>query len=104
MLTLVVNYSIFKLKCKKNLFNTLKWLKLNKIYSYASTLDTKMLYTNENYKNSTAIIVGSEHFGLSRFWLENANFKVKIPMLGKIDSLNASVSAAILLYEVLKQR
>jgi len=84
--------------------NILKWLKLNKIYSYAATPDTKLLYTNENYKNSTAIIIGSEHLGLSRFWLENANCKVKIPMLGKIDSLNASVSAAILLYEVLKQR
>ena len=84
--------------------NTLRWLKLNKIISYATTPGAKAIYTAKNYKNSTAIIIGAEHEGLNKYWLENANFRVNIPMLGTIDSLNASVSAGILLYEVIKQR
>ncbi|RLC38124.1 RNA methyltransferase [Candidatus Falkowbacteria bacterium] len=88
----------------ENSEKTLKWLKLNKINSYAATPSATELYTNKGYKNSCAIVVGAEHEGLSQFWLKKADFKVKIPMLGKIDSLNASVSVAILLFEALKQR
>ena len=84
--------------------NTLKWLKLNKIISFAAAPDSNIVYTSKKYKNPTAVIIGAEHEGLSKFWLKNADFKVNIPMLGAIDSLNASVSAAILLYETVRQR
>ena len=51
-----------------------------------------------------AIVIGSEGFGMSRLVKENCDFLVKIPMMGKITSLNASVSAGIVIYEALKQR
>jgi TrmH family RNA methyltransferase len=53
---------------------------------------------------AVAITVGAEQYGLSDFWLQNADFQVKIPMLGKIDSLNVSTAATILLYEAARQR
>ena len=52
----------------------------------------------------TAIVVGSEATGLSNIWREAADAHIRIPMLGSMDSLNASVSAAILLFEAVRQR
>ena len=51
-----------------------------------------------------ANVIGSEGFGMSRLVKENCDFLVKIPMKGKITSLNASVSAGIIMYEVVKNR
>ena len=51
-----------------------------------------------------AIVIGSEGFGMSRLVRENCDFLVKIPMKGKVKSLNASVSAGIVIYEVVRQR
>ncbi len=56
-----------------------------------------------NYNSSSAIIVGSENLGISKFWINNSDELIKIPMLGSIDSLNVSVSAAIVLYEINRQ-
>jgi TrmH family RNA methyltransferase len=53
---------------------------------------------------SCAIVVGSEQDGLSDFWRRNADEQVRIPMLGKVDSLNVSVSAAVMIYEAVRQR
>ena len=55
------------------------------------------------FSNSSAIVLGSESSGISKFWLNNSDELIKIPMLGKVDSLNVSVSAAITLYEVNRQ-
>jgi TrmH family RNA methyltransferase len=52
----------------------------------------------------TAIAVGTEDEGLTDFWMNNANVQVKIPMLGKVNSLNVSVSAALIVYEAIRQR
>ena len=52
----------------------------------------------------TAIVMGTEATGLTDIWRENADARIKIPMLGQLDSLNVSVSAAILLYEAVRQR
>jgi TrmH family RNA methyltransferase len=52
----------------------------------------------------TAILMGTEHSGISDYWVKNASNLIKIPMLGKIDSMNVSNSAAIMLYEVVRQR
>ena len=51
-----------------------------------------------------ALVIGSEGYGMSRLVKENCDFLVKIPMMGKITSLNASVSAGIVIYEAVKQR
>ena len=52
----------------------------------------------------TAIVIGTESCGLSDSWRNSADAHIKIPMLGTVDSLNASVSAAILLFEAVRQR
>ncbi|MCK5060952.1 RNA methyltransferase [Candidatus Parcubacteria bacterium] len=82
----------------------LSWLKDNEIKILAATPSAKDIYFDQDMAGALAIVVGTEHDGLSGFWLDNADKQIKLPMLGKIDSLNASVSAAILTYEALRQR
>ena len=67
-------------------------------------MNTNTYYYDQDYKMPVAIVIGSEGFGMSRLVKENCDFLVKIPMKGKITSLNASVSAGIVMYEVVKQR
>ena len=67
-------------------------------------MDTETYYYNQDLKGPLAIVIGSEGFGMSRLVKENCDFIVKIPMKGKITSLNASVSAGIVIYEAVKQR
>lgn len=62
------------------------------------------MYTDQNLTGSLGIVIGSEGFGISRLVREKCDFIVSIPMKGKITSLNASNAAAILMYEVLRQR
>jgi len=81
------------------------YLKQNGIQIYAAALKEKSLdYTAIDYSNSSAIIVGTEATGLSNEWLENATKNIIIPMEGEIDSLNVSVSAAIIIFEAKRQR
>ena len=61
-------------------------------------------YTNMKYDMPTVLIVGSEGKGISRLVLEQADYKVYLPMSGHVNSLNASVSASIMLYEINKYR
>tara|TARA_B100001996_G_scaffold223804_1_gene172198 strand:+ start:2884 stop:3672 length:789 start_codon:yes stop_codon:yes gene_type:complete len=70
---------------------------------YATSLETNKSYESIKYDNPCAIVVGSENLGISKFWEKNADQLIKIPMLGLIDSLNVSVSAAITLFEVNRQ-
>lgn len=83
---------------------TIDWLKKNKIKTLAATPHTDRLYSDINLTQSIAIIVGAEQYGLSATWLEQAEIQIKIPMLGKIDSLNVATAATILLYEAARQR
>jgi len=83
---------------------TADWLRSNKILSYAAATTGKNNYTKEKLSSPTAIILGSEAYGLSDKWLKRADKLIKIPMEKGIDSLNVSVSAAVILYEVLRQR
>lgn len=87
-----------------NINETIKYLKNNGIWIYGTDMNTNKYYYDEDYKGAIAIIIGSEGFGISRLVKENCDFLVKIPMKGKITSLNASVSAGIIMYEVVKQR
>ena len=61
-------------------------------------------YCDVDMTRGTAIVVGAEQTGLTDFWLERSDINVKIPMLGKIDSLNVAAAATILLYEAARQR
>ena len=83
---------------------SIKWLAENNIISYAAALTAKNSYTKEKMDKPMAIVLGSEAKGLSEAWLKRSDRLIKIPMKKGIDSLNVSVSAAILLYEALRQR
>jgi TrmH family RNA methyltransferase len=82
-----------------------EWLKAHGISTYAAALvpGSRKYYTMDYTKNC-AIILGTEAEGLSDFWLEQADHKIIIPMNGTIDSINVSNAAAILAYEVVRQR
>ncbi len=82
----------------------LSFLKENHIDIFSATPGAKKFYTQADFTKAVACVVGSEEAGLSDFWLKNSNEQIKIPMQGKADSLNVSATAAILLYEVLRQR
>ena len=67
-------------------------------------LQDSTLYYNTDMRQPTAIVMGTEATGLTNAWRQAANAHIRIPMLGHLDSLNVSVSAAILMYEVVRQR
>ncbi len=80
------------------------FLKENKVAIYAAELKASKNYDEIDYKNSTAIVVGTEATGLSEEWLENSDQNIIIPMQGEIDSMNVSVAAGILIFEAKRQR
>ena len=83
---------------------TLQWLQKHGIQSLAALPDAEQEYTDTDMRGGTAIVVGSEDEGLTRDWIEHSNLHVRIPMLGKNDSLNVSTASAVLLYEAMRQR
>lgn len=87
-----------------NITDTINYLKENDIWVCGTDMNTDKYYYEEDFTCGIAIVIGSEGFGMSRLVKENCDFLVKIPMKGKITSLNASVSAGIVMYEVVKQR
>jgi TrmH family RNA methyltransferase len=82
----------------------IRWLRKNGISIFATDLNTDFYYQQLAFSGPTAIVMGTEHDGLSQRWLTAADQHIKIPMLGKIDSLNVSTAAAVLIFEVLRQR
>ena len=80
------------------------FLKSRKIKICASSPAGQRLYTQVDFKGAWGLVLGSEDQGLSDFWPLAAEMTVKIPMKGLADSLNVSISAAIILYEALRQR
>lgn len=80
------------------------FLKRKKIAIYAAALQASVPYTKVNFKGPTAIVVGTEATGLNNEWLENSHQNILIPMQGKIDSMNVSAAAAILIFEACRQR
>ena len=87
-----------------NITDTIRKLKENGLWVIGTDMDAKTYYYNQDLKGNIAIIIGSEGYGMSRLVKENSDMLVKIPMKGKITSLNASVSAGIIIYEAVKQR
>lgn len=87
-----------------NLNDTIKFLQENDVWIYGTDMNGDKFYNEEKYDSGVAIVIGSEGFGMSRLVKENCDFLIKIPMQGKINSLNASVSAGIVMYEVMNQR
>ena len=87
-----------------NLNDAIKYLKENGVWIYGTAVEATKYYYEENLKGAIAIVIGNEGEGMSRLVRENCDVLLKIPMKGKITSLNASVSAGIVMYEALRQR
>lgn len=82
----------------------IRFLKENHIRILTAQLQDSRLYYNTDMTCATAIVMGTESTGLTTSWREAADAHIRIPMNGKLDSLNVSVSAAVLLYEAVRQR
>jgi TrmH family RNA methyltransferase len=82
----------------------LDWISGLGLAIVAATPDAKQLVTGADLTGPMAIAVGAEQTGLTSEWLERADHQVRIPMFGKADSLNVSISAAIITYEAVRQR
>ena len=81
-----------------------EFLKENNFNIFSATLQNSNAYHKNNYTLSTALVVGTEATGLTDIWRVNATQNINIPMQGKIDSMNVSVAAAIVIFEAKRQR
>lgn len=86
-----------------NLAQTIDELKTKGFWIYGADMDGKR-WDEQDYSGAVALVIGSEGKGISRLIKEKCDFIVSLPMRGKINSLNASVAAGILMYEVIKHR
>jgi len=84
--------------------DAISWLRDKGIKIVATTPAAAEAYTAVPLTGPLAVVMGSESMGLGRAWLDSADMQVRIPMFGKVDSLNLSVSTALLLYEAVRQR
>jgi TrmH family RNA methyltransferase len=82
----------------------LDWLREKGIRVVVTTPAAEALYTNVALTGPLAIVMGSEQYGLSEFWLQGADLGVRIPMAGQADSLNVAMAALITLFEAVRQR
>lgn len=84
--------------------DVLRWLAEHAIAVIAATPQAELRYTDADLRGPVAIAVGEEKHGLSRRWLDAAAQQVRIPMRGRVNSLNVATAAALLIYEALRQR
>jgi len=80
------------------------WLREKKIRIIATTPAAETLYTAADLRGPLAVVMGSEQYGLSEFWLKHADLPVRIPMAGQADSLNVAMATIITLFEAVRQR
>ena len=80
------------------------FLKAHGIQILTAQLQDSELYYDTDMRRATAIVMGTEATGLTDAWRQAADAHIRIPMLGRVDSLNVSVSAAVLMYEAVRQR
>ena len=96
--------SYVKIARVNNVNDTIRKLKEEGLWVIGTDGSADTLYYEQDLKGPLAIIIGSEGLGMSKLVKENSDILIKIPMKGKITSLNASVSAGIVIYEAVKQR
>ena len=87
-----------------NLNDTIRFLKENDIWIYGTEMEGAVEYNKQDYSGGCCLVIGNEGSGMERMVKENCDVLVKIPMSGKLNSLNASVSAGIVMYEIYNQR
>ena len=89
--------------CAASSAETLTWLRNHQLRIVAACIDGSTRYTEIDFRLPTAIVLGSEAGGLSPLWRGDDITAVSLPMLGRVDSLNLSATAAVLFYEALRQ-
>ena len=82
----------------------LVWLQRRGIRIVAATPSAEDEYTRQDLRGPLAVAVGTEDEGLTALWMNHADAKVKIPMMGKVNSLNVSIATALMIYEAVRQR
>jgi TrmH family RNA methyltransferase len=82
----------------------LAWLKEKNVRTIATTPAAERIYSDVELRGPLAVVMGSEQYGLSEFWLKNADVPVRIPMAGQADSLNVAMATIITLFEAVRQR
>ncbi|MBE7028951.1 MAG: 23S rRNA (guanosine(2251)-2'-O)-methyltransferase RlmB [Clostridia bacterium] len=87
-----------------NITNAINELKKNNVWVYGMEADGDKMYYEHDLKGSIAIVVGSEGFGMSDLVRKSCDFTVKIPVMGTVNSLNASVATGVVAFEALRQR
>lgn len=93
-----------KIVMTTNLNRFINKIKENGVWVVGTALSDSVYYDKVDYNMPVALIIGNEGKGISQLLKKNCDFVVKIPMIGKINSLNASVAAGIMIYEVVRQR
>ncbi len=81
-----------------------EWLRARRIRAVATTPSATELHTDTDLRGPLAIVMGSEQYGLSDYWLREADARVRIPMAGQADSLNVAMATIITLFEAVRQR
>ena len=89
---------------ENSLAQAIEKLKKNGFWVYGTDMRDSINYTDVEYDNKTCLVIGSEGNGISKLVRDKCDFIISIPMKGKLDSLNASVAAGIVIYEVVRQR
>jgi TrmH family RNA methyltransferase len=84
--------------------DALGWLREQKFRIFAARVDADPAYTTADFRGRAAIVLGSEAHGLSEHWQAADITAIRLPLLGSVDSLNLSATAAVLFYEALRQR
>ena len=84
--------------------DALTWLKGAGLRILAATPHTDKSHYDVDLAAGIAVAVGAEQYGLSAFWMDKADLKVRIPMGGKTDSLNVSIATSVILFEAARQR
>jgi len=84
--------------------DVVQYLKTHNIAIYAAILQDSVAYDTMDFRKSSALVVGTESTGLSQQWRDASTANIRIPMEGKIDSMNVSVAAGILIFEAKRQR
>ncbi|MBQ6477257.1 MAG: 23S rRNA (guanosine(2251)-2'-O)-methyltransferase RlmB [Bacilli bacterium] len=87
-----------------NIVETIKYLKDNGYWIVGTSLDTDTDYREVDYSGNIALVIGNEGKGVADLVLKNCDYVTKIPMYGETNSLNASVAAGIMIYEVIRNR
>ncbi|MGL5439415.1 MAG: 23S rRNA (guanosine(2251)-2'-O)-methyltransferase RlmB [Filifactoraceae bacterium] len=95
--------SFTKVAKVNNISQAIETLKKENIWIYALDMDGER-YSDTNMKGRVALVVGNEGKGISRLVKEKSDFTVSIPLLGEIESLNASVATSVIMYEIIRQR